>query len=83
MAGHGGERSANWDTPVVKTGTQMRLKHIKFVNEPYMCAMVNQYLDYMLFEDCLYIENHALFQENVLKLDAINVIGTDGNAKKN
>ena len=82
IGGTWGEKPVNWDTPVVKTGTQMRLSHIKFVNEPYMCAMVNQYLDYMTFEDCLYIENHALFHENVLKLDAVNVIGADGNAKR-
>ena len=82
VGGTWGERPANWEVPVIKTGTQMRLQHLKFTNAPYMLAMVNQYLDYMAFEDCLYIENHALFQENVLKLDAINVIGTDGNAKK-
>ena len=67
IGGTWGEKPVNWDTPVVKTGTQMRLKHIKFVNEPYMCAMVNQYLDYMLFEDCLYVENHSLFPSGVLK----------------
>lgn len=82
IGGTWSEKPINWDTPVIKTGTQMRLQHLKFTNEPYMMAIVNQYLDYMLFEDCLYIENHSLFGQNVLKLDAVNVIGTDGNAKR-
>lgn len=82
VGGTWGERPANWEVPVIKTGTQMRLQHLKFTNSPYMLAMANQYLDYMTFEDCLYVENHALFQGNVLKLDAVNVIGADGNAKR-
>lgn len=82
IGGIWGERPTDWEVPVIKTGTQMRLQHLKFTNSPYMLAMVNQYLDYMTFEDCLYVENHALFQGNVLKLDAVNVIGADGNAKR-
>ena len=82
IGGMWGERPTDWEVPVIKTGTQMRLQHLKFTNSPYMLAMVNQYLDYMTFEDCLYVENHALFQGNVLKLDAVNVIGADGNAKR-
>lgn len=34
VGGTWGERPANWEVPVIKTGTQMRLQHLKFTNAP-------------------------------------------------
>lgn len=34
IGGMWGERPTDWEVPVIKTGTQMRLQHLKFTNSP-------------------------------------------------
>ncbi len=72
----------DWKIPVVMTGCQMQLKNINFVNQPYILAVANQYLDYMLFDTLLNVQNPELFKSGTLNLDAVNCISAAGTAKR-
>lgn len=72
----------DWQTPAIMTGCQMQLRNINFVNQPYILAVANQYLDYMLFDTLLNVQNPELFKSGTLNLDAVNCISATGTAKR-
>ena len=71
-------KSDNWETPVIQSGTRIKIENIVFTNCPYILAITNSYRDGLEFRKLNRQMNMSLFTDESFDLDAVNVIKTDG-----
>lgn len=72
----------DWTTPCILTGSQIILRNLEFCNSPYIMAIANEYLDFMLLDSILCVMNHDLFTTGTLTLDAVSGIDSSGQFKR-
>lgn len=70
-----------WETPCITAGCPMIIKNIVSLGYPYVLAVTQNYIDFMLFEDWVCWVHWDLFKEKNLEieLDAISCLNSEGN----